>query len=351
MDYLECMQQIKKGKIAPVYYLYGTENYMIDMLRTTLTKEIVDPQDVDTNLSTYDLEETTIQEVMIDAETFPFFGDRKLIIAHNADFLKAKPTITEISHQPETLIAFLENPAPYTVLVVIAPYEKVDERKKIVKSLKKHAVFVECQPLKEHNMRQTVQSLANELHITISNQVADFLIERIGSNLMLIQSELEKMALYAGAGNEIQLETAKLLISEQENSTAFELVDAVLTSNLKAAIEIKKDLEKKSEDPIGMLALITSQFRTILQAKVLKQKGYTQQQIAQQLKIHPYTAKLALTRQTSFSFTELKEIINRLAETDHQMKTGTMDKTIAFELLLYYLIQERRKNNNKPSLV
>ncbi|GAA0295685.1 DNA polymerase-3 subunit delta [Gracilibacillus halotolerans] len=350
MDYLECMQQIKKDKIAPVYYLYGTENYMTDMLRATLTKKIVEPEDLDTNLSTYDLEETTIQEVIIDAETFPFFGERKLIIAHNADFLKAKPSVTDILHQPESLITYLENPAPYTVLVVIAPYEKVDERKKIVKALKKHAAFVECQPLKEYNMQQTVKTLANDLHITVSNQVVDFLIETIGSNLMVIQSELEKMALYAGAGNEIQLETAKLLISEQENSTAFQLVDAVLTSDLKAAINIKKDLEKKGEDPIGMLALITSQFRTILQVKVLKQKGYTQQQIAQQLKIHPYTAKLALNRQASFTFAELKKMIDKMAETDLQMKTGAMDKSIAFELLLYYLIQERHKNNTKPSL-
>src|SRR5690606_30493104 len=130
---------IKKDKIEPVYYWYGTEGYMIDTLRQTIIRQVIEPEDLETSLSIYDLEETTIQEAVNDAETFPFLSEKKVVIAHNADFLKAKPSFNDIPHQPDTLIHYLENPAPYTVFVLIAPYEKVDERRKIVKSLKKHA--------------------------------------------------------------------------------------------------------------------------------------------------------------------------------------------------------------------
>lgn len=345
MNYLECIQQIKKDKIEPVYYWFGTEGYMIDTLRQAIIKQVLDPEDFETSLSIYDLEETTIQEAVNDAETFPFLSEKKVVIGHNADFLKAKPAFNDIPHQSDALIHYVENPAPYTVFVLIAPYEKVDERKKVVKSLKKHATTVACQPLKEIEMTKAVHTIAQDLHLKLPSEVVEFLIGQIGSNLMIMQSELEKMALYVGAGNELTLETARLLIAEQENSTAFQLVDAILTKNLRTAIDIKKDLEKRNEDPIGMLALITSQFRTILQVKRLQQKGYTQYQIAQQLKIHPYTAKLAMKRQSGFTFTELKQIMDRIAEVDLQMKTGAMEKSIAFELLLYYLVEQRKKTS------
>lgn len=50
------------------------------------------------------------------------------------------------------LEAYLEKPAPYTILVLLAPYEKLDERKKITKLLKKKAAVVEA---KELNPKET----------------------------------------------------------------------------------------------------------------------------------------------------------------------------------------------------
>ncbi len=38
------------------------------------------------NISTYDLSETSIQDVIADAETYPFFGEQKLIFATNPVF-------------------------------------------------------------------------------------------------------------------------------------------------------------------------------------------------------------------------------------------------------------------------
>src|SRR5699024_6026109 len=128
MSYLTCIEEIKKKKMEPVYYFYGTESYMIEALKQTLVEHSMPEEDYDNNLSIYDLEETPIQEVISDAETYPFFGERKLIIATNADFLRAKPVNTEVEHRPEVLVEYLDNPAPYSVLVIIAPYEKVDER-------------------------------------------------------------------------------------------------------------------------------------------------------------------------------------------------------------------------------
>ncbi|GAE91125.1 DNA polymerase III delta subunit [Gracilibacillus boraciitolerans JCM 21714] len=237
---------------------------------------------------------------------------------------------------------YLDNPAPYSILIVIAPYDKVDERKKVVKKLKKVAKTVACEPLKEWNIKEVIQKVAEEHGVRISDEVIDYFISEIGTNLMIIHSEMKKLALYVGEGNTIRMQDAEILLSSQENSSALKLVDAIMANNLAKAIDITKDLEKMNEDPIALISLVASQFRSLLHVKLLKEQGYTQQQMAGQLKIHPYVAKLAMTRQTKFSTNELKEAINLLTETDVQIKTGKMEKSLAFELLLYQLIKKRQ---------
>ncbi|WP_066194195.1 MULTISPECIES: DNA polymerase III subunit delta [Gracilibacillus] len=344
MDYLQHIQKMKQGTFDLVYYLYGTETYMLEAVKQAMIQYGMQPEEQDTNLSLYDLEETTIQEVITDAETFPFLGERKIIIANNADFLKAKPQNTEIVHQPEELLRYLENPAPYSILVMIAPYEKVDERKKVVKQLKKSASTIACEALKEWNVQTVIHSIAKENKVYISEEVVNYFINEIGTNLMLIHSEMAKLALYVGEGNHIRLEDAETLLSSPENSSALKLVDAIMENNLAKAVNISKDLQKMNEDPIALLALVASQYRTLLQVKLLKQQGFTQQQMAKQLKIHPYVAKLSLQRQNNYSLKELELAIDWLAETDTEIKTGGMEKSLAFELLLYRLVNIRSQS-------
>ncbi|WP_163537805.1 DNA polymerase III subunit delta [Gracilibacillus sp. YIM 98692] len=346
MNYLECIESIKKGQLSYTYYFYGTEAYMIEALKQALFTHSMEEEERETNVSIYDLEETSIQEVVADAETFPFLGDRKLIFATNPTFLKAKNTNVEVDHQPEMLVEYLENPAPYTIFVLLAPYEKLDERKKLVKRLKKKATTVSCQPLKEWDMDNVIERMTNEKGVSIEKEAVRYIIYELGTDLMVLNSELDKLSLYVGEGNQVRLHDAELLVSHQENSSAFKLMDAIMANDLAKAIDILKDLEKMNEEPIALLALIASQFRTLLQVKLLKQKGYNQKQMAQQLKIHPYVAKLSVSRQEKFSLKELKDAIALLAEADMKMKTGQTDKSLAFELLLYQLVTKRKTKVN-----
>ncbi|GAB2558712.1 DNA polymerase III subunit delta [Gracilibacillus alcaliphilus] len=341
MDYLTCVQAIKKKNFEAVYYLHGTEEYMMEAIKQALIEYGMPEEEQDTNLSIYDLEETSIQEVITDAETFPFLGDRKIVLAANADFLRARPQHTDVNHQPDVFLRYLENPAPYSILVITAPYEKVDERKKVVKQLKKVAKAIECKPLQEWNVQDAITTIAQQHNVQIDKEVITYFINEIGTNLMLIHSEMAKLALYVGEGNQIRMKDAETLLSSSENSSALKLMDAIIEKNLTKAINISKDLQKMNEDPIALIALVASQYRTLLQVKLLKQRGFTQQQMASQLKIHTYVAKLSIQRQSKYTLNQLKQAIGLLTETDAQIKTGAMDKSLAFDLLLYQLINQR----------
>src|SRR5699024_5242725 len=91
-------------------------------------------------LATNDLRENLIQKVNVDEETYPFFPGKKLIFASNPIFLQAKPEkllVEELEHKLTALEHYLNDPVDYSTIVFIAPYESIDQRKKLVNYLRK----------------------------------------------------------------------------------------------------------------------------------------------------------------------------------------------------------------------
>lgn len=119
----------KKGELAPVYLLVGEESYFIDETIKRLKEAMGSEEELE--MTAFDLEEVPVDVVMDEADTIPFFSERKLIIAKNASFLKATEKGKEkIDHDVKRLETWLSNPSDFSVTVFIAPYEKLDERKK-----------------------------------------------------------------------------------------------------------------------------------------------------------------------------------------------------------------------------
>lgn len=326
-----------------VYVLYGEESYLIQENKNKIIEKTLHKDDREFNISQYDLEETPIEDVVTDAETFPFLGEKKVVIAYNPVFLKGKPDKLSFEHDVDSLLEYIQNPADYTVLIVIAPYEKLDERKKVFKQLKKQGEIIPCQPVKEWDIDKWIKTLADELHIVVPQDIYELFSREIGTNLMALRSEMEKLALNVGEGGVVTKELAEQLLSHSAEASGLKLVDAVMERDLGRAIQLYKDLEKLNEEPIALTALLASQFRIISQAKVLKQKGYAQNQMRNYIKAHPYVIKMALKRERYFTQQELNHIMEQLAETDHILKQGKMDKPLAFELLLYRLIQVKQQ--------
>ncbi|MFZ3576482.1 DNA polymerase III subunit delta [Virgibacillus sp. DJP39] len=336
MSFLEIKQKINKGQFTPFYLLYGTESFFIQDIKNLLIEGILPDGDVE-NLSTYDLDETPIQEVISDAETYPLFGERKLIIANNPSFLKAKPNKVPFEHNLDHLLQYLSNPVDYSTIIFVAIYEKIDERKKITKAIKKNTSVVICEPIKEYELSKWIKTIADEHNIKIESGAYEVIEGELEANLHLLHNEMKKFASYAGEGGIITKEDAEMLVSHSFSNSSLQLVDAVINRDIQKAITIYRDLMKMNEEPIAMVALLAYQFRTLLRVKLLKQKGYSQAQMQKQLGIHPFVIKIAISREGKFTVNQLSVFIDKLTNTDAIMKQGKMEKDLAFDLLLFDL--------------
>lgn len=334
---LDIWRKIKQKEFAPIYLLYGTEAFLINETRKLLLNHILNEEEVDFNYSVYDLEETPIDLAVEDAETFPFFGERKVIFLHNPVFLTAEKSKEKVDHNLAKFEAYIHEPAPYTVMVISAPYEKLDERKKIVKELKRNAEIVEAKRLTEQDLKVWVQDRAKSGGIEFEQGAIEHLLTIVGTNLFMLSSEIEKLSLYAEGEKRIDIGLVDKLAARSLEQNIFALIEKVVQRKLDEALRIYYDLLKQNEEPIKILALVSGQFRLIYQVKELSRRGYGQQQIAGFLKTHPFRVKLALGQASRFTDEELAKLMGLLADADYQMKTGGMNKSLLIELLLFRL--------------
>lgn len=311
---------IQKGKIAPVYLLAGLESYFIEETIHRMKAKLEEEGEIET--TTIDLDEKPIDMVIDESDTIPFFSNKKLIIAKNASFLKATDKTKEkINHDLKRFAKWLEFPSDTSVTVFIAPYEKLDERKKVTKQLKEHAVYLLAETPKEHDLAVWVQNEVSSLGKTIDDEAISKLIEMVGLDMVHLQSEIEKICLYLGEDKKITVSVVEKLVAKTLEQDAFKMLNAYMQHDVSGALSIYHDLIRQKQEPIMLVALLASQIRLMSNVYYLLSKGYHPQQIAKQLKVNPYRVKRIVEDRRKVSDQSLLKALYGLSEVDLQLKS------------------------------
>ncbi|MDU0202231.1 DNA polymerase III subunit delta [Paenibacillus sp. MAH-36] len=337
MDAKRALKDIQAGRQAPVYLCYGPEKYKMREFIQVLTDSLIEPEHKEFAVSKFDLSEISLSSVLEDAETLPFMVPKKLVIAKNALFFTGAKESTKIEHQLDRLTDYLKSPAEHTVVVFTVDADKLDERKKIVKALKDMEAAVPFLSLSPEELQQWVAARARQRGFSFTGEATDQLILYTGGNLQSLSAEIEKISLYVGAGSEATTDVIDQLVARSTEQNVFILIEDIVNVRLDRAFVILEELLKQREEPIKIAALIARQFRIMLQVKELSKQGYSQQQMASQIGLHPFAVKVAEGQARKYNIEKLSDIMSQLADLDFQMKTGKIDKVLGLELFLLRL--------------
>lgn len=337
MDAKAAVKEIKRGNIAPLYLCYGLEKYRIQEFVQLLTSEIVAPENRDFGLALYDLTETPIEAVVEEAETPSFLAERKLIIVKAQALFPAAKETGKIEHNVERFLAYLANPADYSVIVFVVNAEKLDERKKTVKTMKTAGTVLSFAPLGATELVQWIIREAERRKSRMTTQAAELLITSAGVQMSSLVAEMDKLCLYAGENGEITEDAVSQLVARTTEQNIFAMIEDIASLRLDHALGTFYELLKQREEPIKIASLIARQFRIMMQVKELGGQSYSQQQIASQLGLHPYAVKVAGEQARKFSMEQLKVTLSDIAQLDYQMKSGGIDKVLGLEMFLLKL--------------
>lgn len=333
MEYQEAMQRINQGQIDPVYVLQGSESFLVTQLRRAIETH-VEASQAELDLSVLDMTEVSVDQVLDEAETYSFFVDQRLIIADYCDFLASQTQQKLSEAQEQRLLAYIQDPNPATCLVFIMPIDSVDKRRKLTKSLQKLTSYVNMEPLNEGQVLSYMKNYLQEIDLRLDQPLLEELLQRVNYKLSQAVTEVSKLQQYASSGNPIDIEVVKSLVTRSLESNVFELTNALMESHMAEAVQIYQDLVLMKHDPIQLHSLIVSQYRLIIQSKLLQSQGLNQASIAQVLGVHPYRVKLSLQMARRLSLTHLRDLYQDLITADYQMKTSQGQKETYFYLFL-----------------
>jgi len=338
VDAREALKEIKGGRFRPIYVLYGKDRYRIGHFIDTLRDAMFAPDERELGAVKFDTAETPLEEAVLEAETPPFFVSRKLIIVRDAAvFAAGGKDGGKLEHRPEKLQQYMEYPSETSVIVVAVYADKLDERRKIVKTLKERNSLIAFPELDAAQLKQWLVKRAAEQGRQLAPEGADILLQRTGENMGQLAQEVDKLCLHAGEGGHIGADDVLMLTSATVEEDVFALVDAIAELQLDRALRMYRELLIRREEPIKIAALIARQLRIMLQIKELEGQHYSPQQMAGQLGLHPYAVKLAAEKSRKFTVPRLGKLLAALADLDYKMKTGAIDKTLGLELYLLRL--------------
>lgn len=336
------LANIKQKNFAPIYLVLGNERYFLEQIRETLINNALDEESIDMNFANFDMTEQSISDALFEASSFPFFGERKLVFIQEPFFLTGKKPKGVPEHPLEELEAYLENPADFSILVFFAPYEKLDKRKKITKLIEKNARIIDVSSPHPNEASRYIKEIVSEKGYRFPDDAFQSFLELTNGQLTSMMHELDKLFLFHVESKVITKESVQQLVPKTLEQNVFELNTLVLNNKVEASIETYQDLLVQKEEPIKIVALLISQFRILLQVKILQKQGYQQNDIAKVLKVHPYRVKLALQSVRRYPQDILSEALDYLIEADYKMKTGQINQELQVELFIMRFAQKNK---------
>ncbi len=160
------------------------------------------------------------------------------------------------------------------------------------------------------------------------------LLDLAGDNLRMLDSELVKLALYAG-GAPVDVEDVRRLVAQTGETTIFALVDACAERRVGPAHHELHKLLANGAAPPYILFMLARQVRMLLQARDLLARKTPRQEMKQQLGIFIDWVFDKTLKQAQGSTTPvLVRTMERLLESDVQMKTGGLEPVLSLQLLV-----------------
>lgn len=341
MDVAALKEQLSKKTPTMIYLALGTQQVLLQQVREAFIG-LIPPEERVMNIGSYDMETTPLAVALDDAMSTPFFGEHRLVIINKPYFFSSEKGPAKMDHDLDALSNYLQHPEPSTVLVFLAPYEKLDGRKKIVKELKKNAVLIDTSPLNEQAARKQIAASLTADGYVIDPAAMDELVQRTNADYELMTANLDKLKLLTYKEKNITAENVRALVPQSLDENVFDLVNAVLKHEQVRSLDLYDQLIAGEQPPLKINAVLISQFRLLLQIKILSSRGLSQGTLAQKLNVHPYRVKLGLQTVRHFSLSALENAYLGLINIEKALKTTQREPRLLFQLFMLQYGQQAK---------
>lgn len=332
------------------YILHGEDELSRTEALAKLRAKMGDPQFAELNTVHFDGRKVALSELQHACDSVPFLADRRLVIvdgmlarldprrAKNADEDSAESEEEANPTLAKDLTAYLDR-LPDTARLVFVETKTLAKNNPILKHAaadSKHAYLKEFVAPTERALPKWIQERVAAQGGSIDGAAVAELANHIGADLRLLDTEIAKLLVYR-LNESIRAQDVQLLVASVRESDIFALVDAIGRRETNTTLKLLHAQLDQNAAPGYLLAMITRQFRLLLQMKDLAVRGLTVETARAQLKMHPFVANKTWTQALNFALPQLAAIYQKLLDCDIAIKTGRSEPVLALDVLIVEL--------------
>jgi len=330
MNWNEFYQQVNSGTASGIYLFTGPEEYIKREALSALREKILPPGLEQLNDAT--VEGVTAQQITDAAETMPMMCDKRILTVRDwAPLLPAKCKNEEA--EVEWMQKWLNNP-PESCILIFYMRSEPDGRKKMSTLLKKKATVVKFDLLTDAELNKWCAGRLKPLGKKITAPAVSSLAFMAGRELTRLCGELDKLCAYIGDRSEITPSDVKAIVSASLEYSVFELMTALLASDMHKAQSTVNSIIQGGQNPIGILAMLTRQVRQMAHMKCALDASVPVQTVQEQLKMHPYAAKQTANQCRRLSAKWLTALYEDCVNTDFEVKSGRLRDQAALDAIM-----------------
>lgn len=310
-EVVKIINDIKAGKIKPIYFLMGEEPYYIDRITEYLENSLLSEDEKGFNQIVLYGRDTSIDEIVANAKRFPMMAERQVVIVKEAQ---------DLAKTIDKLEAYAQNPQPTTVLVFAYKYKTLDKRKKITKTLEKHGLVYESKKMYENQVGQWINRVLQGRGYSIEPKANAMLVAFLGNDLSRIANELNKLEIILPKGSTITPNHIEENIGFSKDFNVFEFRKAIGEGNKAKANQIATYFAQNAkEHPMVVVnGQVFSFFSALLQYHGLKDKSPGN--VAKVLKVNPYFVNDYIEASKRFPMRKVSGIVAALRAIDVKSK-------------------------------
>jgi DNA polymerase-3 subunit delta len=319
----ELDRSLREG-LRPLYLLLGPEVYLRRVAAQTITDLALSRTLLrEFNESSFSLLSDAVQAAIAAAEQLPMMSDMRVVRIR--DFARLREA------DEETLIRYLNDPSPSTVMIFTA--DELDKRKKSSKVLLDACTVVEFAPLKDAEAKAWAKSRLKELKVTIDEQVLSEIISLVGSDVQTLYNEIEKLASAAAGTGRITPDLVDALIGRSRELSNFELGDHLLAGNRKKALETLHRLLDDGAEPVMLVGLIAGNYHRLALGKHLLARG-GREEVFRNIGLPPFKRDSYIATLQRSTAAKIARGIQLTAATDLAIKTSQATPRLQLEILV-----------------
>lgn len=224
----------------------------------------------------------------------------------------------------KTLAEYLADPAPNTVLALVAVEVKKDSA--LSKTCAKAGEILTYE-VPKRRLGDWVSTQFRERGVQVDAEAARVLVEIVGESPEELASEVDKIATWAGS-DPVGVREIEQLAAGCAEVPGYELTDAWGRRDLAGALTACQTLLERSGDPVSrtvpaLIGLLVAHVGRVRDCQAFAEEGLSSREAAARLKRHPFYVEKLYTQARNYGPDELRGAVVRLAALDHAVKGGS----------------------------